>query len=323
MKLRVLSIAVLMNLGTIFQATAEPLKVAYSDWPGWTLLEVAKQKGWFKEAGVEVDLQWFDYGPSMEAFSAGKVDAVTVVATDAMVMGANGAKSKIIMPIDYSDGNDKIIGKPGIKSMKDLKGQKVALEVTLVDHLLLLKGLEKNGMKASDVTLVPTATNETPQSLASGQVGAIGAWYPVAGQALKQVAGSTPLFTSADAKGLIYDVVAVNPVSFGQRKEDWAKFVKVYYRCIDYLLDPKTKDDAIKIMAAKVGAKVEEFAENVPGTHLLPLAEGKKVLVKGTGLDSLYGSMAYGNKFNLDNNVYKESQKAESYIAPSIVNGMK
>lgn len=323
MKLRTFGIAVLMSFGTLFSTHADPLKVAYSDWPGWTLLEVAKQKDWFKEAGVEVELQWFDYGPSMDAFSAGKVDAVTIVATDAMVLGSNGAKSKIIMAIDYSDGNDKIIGKPGIKTLKELKGQKVALEATLVDHLLLLKGLEMNGMKASDVTIVPTATNETPQSLASGQVGAIGAWYPVAGQALKQVAGATPLFTSADAKGLIYDVVAVSPVSFGQRKEDWTKFVKVYYRCIDYLLDPKTKDDAIKIMAAKVGAKTEEFAENVPGTHLLPLKEGKKVMTKGPGLDSLYGSMTYGNKFNLDNGVYKESQKPESYIAPSITTGMK
>jgi NitT/TauT family transport system substrate-binding protein len=323
MKLRLIGLSLLAAIGMLSSATAAPLKVAYSDWPGWTLLEVAKQKGWFKEEGVEVDLQWFDYGPSMEAFSAGKVDAVTIVATDAMVLGANGAKSKIIMPIDYSNGNDKIIGKPGIKSLKELKGQKVALEVTLVDHLLLLKGLEMNGMKASDVTLVPTATNETPQTLASGQVGAVGAWYPVAGQAMKQVPGSTALFTSADAPGLIYDVVAVNPVSFGQRKEEWTKFVKVYYRCIDYLLDPKTKDDAIKIMAAKVGTTPEEFAENVPGTKLLPLAEAKKVLVKGTGLDSLYGSMAYGNKFNLDNSVYKESQKAESYIAPSIVNGLK
>ena len=75
---------------------AEPLKIAYSDWPGFTILEVAKQKGWFKEAGVDVELVWFDYLPSLDAFAAGKVDAVTVVATDALVNGANGAKSKFI-----------------------------------------------------------------------------------------------------------------------------------------------------------------------------------------------------------------------------------
>jgi len=50
---------------------AEPLKIGYSDWLGYTVLEVAKQKGWFKEAGVDAELVWFDYLPSLDAFSAG------------------------------------------------------------------------------------------------------------------------------------------------------------------------------------------------------------------------------------------------------------
>lgn len=160
---------------TAVAQSAEPLKIAYSDWPGFTIFEVAKQKGWFKEAGVDVELLWFDYLPSIDAYSAGKVDAVTVVATDALVTGANGGKSKFIAILDYSDGNDMIIGKPGIDSIKALKGQKVGIEATLVEHLLLLKALEANGMKQSDVEIVNTATNDTPQTLASGKVGAVGA----------------------------------------------------------------------------------------------------------------------------------------------------
>ena len=308
-----------------FAATlhAAPLKIAYSDWPGFTILEVAKQKGWFKEEGVDVELLWFDYLPSLDAFAAGKVDGVTVVATDALVSGANGAKSKFIALLDYSDGNDMIIGKPGIDSIKALKGQKVGLELTLVEHMLLLKALEMNGMKQSDVELVNTSTNDTPQTLASGKVGAVGAWYPVSGQALKQVPGSKKLFTSADAKGLIYDVLAVSPASLAKNKAEWEKVVKVYYKCVDYIQDPKTKDEAVKIMAAKVGAKPEEYAENIPGTHFLTLTEANAALKKGDGLDSIYGSMAVGNKFNLDNKVYKVSQKAENYVAPSIIMGLK
>jgi NitT/TauT family transport system substrate-binding protein len=302
---------------------AEPLKIAYSDWPGFTLFEVAKQKGWFKDAGVDVDLVWFDYLPSIDAFSANKVDAVTIVGTDALVTGATGSKSKFIALLDFSEGSDMIIGKPGVDSIKALKGQKIGIEVTLVEHLLLLEALKRNGMTQSDVELVNTSTNDTPQTLGSGKVAAVGAWYPVSSQALKQVAGSKPLFTSSDAKGLIYDVLAVNPSSYAQHKDDWAKVVQVYYKCVDYLKDPKTRDDAIKIMAAKVGAPVEEYSKNVPGTHFLTLAEAKAAMKKGDGLDSIYGSLANGDKFNMDNKVYKESQKAEDYVAPSIVNSLK
>jgi NitT/TauT family transport system substrate-binding protein len=302
---------------------AEPLKIAYSDWPGFTIFEVANQKGWFKEAGVEVEMVWFDYLPSLDAFSAGKVDAVTCVATDALVNGSNGAKSKIICLLDYSEGSDMIIGKPGINSIKDLKGQTVALELTLVEHLLLLKALEANGMKQSDVKLINTPTNETPQTLASGKVAAIGAWYPVSGQALKAVAGSKPLFTTADAKGLVFDVLAVSPTSFAKRKADWEKVVAVYYKCVDYIMDEKTRPDAVKIMSAKAGADADEYMKAVPGTHFLTLAEAKEAFKKGTGMMSIYGSMTIGNKFNMDNKVYKVSQKPESYLVPSIVMGLK
>ena len=303
-------------------ASADPLKIGYSDWPGYTILEVAKQKDWFKEAGVDVDLVWFDYLASIDAYSAGKIDADCIVATDALGAGATGAKGKFIALLDFSEGSDMIVGKPGVESIKDLKGQKVGIEIGLVEHLLLLQALKENGLSQSDVTLVPTPTNNTPQTLGSGQVAAIGAWYPVSGQALKQVPGSKKLFTSAQAKGLIYDVLEVSPSSFAQHKDDWAKVVKVYYRCVEYLKDPRTQDDAIKIMAAKVGADPAEYAKNIPGTHFLTVAEAKAALKKGPGLDSIYGSLAVGNKFNLDNKVYKDSQAAEDYIAPSILKGM-
>ncbi len=127
-------------------ATAEPLKIGYSDWPGYTLLEVAKQKGWFKEVGVDVDLVWFDYLASIDAYSAGKIDADCIVATDALGAGATGAKGKFIALLDFSEGSDMIVGKPGIESIKDLKGQKVGVEIGLVEHLLLLQALKDNGM---------------------------------------------------------------------------------------------------------------------------------------------------------------------------------
>jgi NitT/TauT family transport system substrate-binding protein len=321
MKLKATIVAMIAALTSVLHA--EPLKIAYSDWPGFTIFEVANQKGWFKEAGVDVEMVWFDYLPSLDAFSAGKVDAVTCVATDALVNGSNGAKSKIICLLDYSEGSDMIIGKPGIDSIKDLKGQTVALELTLVEHLLLLKALEANGMKQSDVKLINTPTNETPQTLASGKVAAIGAWYPVSGQALKAVAGSKKLFTTADAKGLVFDVLAVSPTSFAKRKADWEKVVAVYYKCVDYIMDEKTRPDAVKIMAAKAGADVDEYMQAIPGTHFLTLAEAKEAFKKGTGMMSIYGSMTVGNKFNLDNKVYKVSQKPESYLVPSIVMGLK
>jgi NitT/TauT family transport system substrate-binding protein len=323
MKLKKLFAAGLLGLMSLGAVTAAPIKIGYSDWPGFTVLEVAKQKGWFKDAGLDVELVWFEYSPSIDAFAAGKVDGVTIVAGDDMVTGASGAKSKIVCLIDYSEGSDMIIGVPGIESIKDLKGKKVGIELTLVEHELLLHALKANGMSQSDVTLVGTATDKTPQALASGQVSAVGAWYPLSGQALKTVPGSKKLFTSADAKGLIFDVIAVNPTSYAAHKDDWAKITAIYYKCVDYLKDLKTTDDAVKIMAAKVGADPAEYVKNIPGTHFLTLPEAKAALKKSHEMTSLYGSMEMSDKFYLENKVYKESQKPSDYIVPGIINSLK
>jgi len=301
---------------------AEPLKVGYSDWPGWVAWQVAIDKGWFKEAGVDVSFEWFDYSASMDAFSAGKLDGVTVTNGDALVMGGTGARSVMIMLTDYSNGNDIIVGKPGVKSLADLKGKKVGIEVGLVEHLLLINGLQKEGIKESDVSLVNTKTNETPQVLSSGDVAAIGAWQPIAGQAIKGSPGARPLYTSAKAPGLIYDVLTVSPTSYASRKAEWTKLVAVWDKVVAYINDPKTQADAVKIMAARVGVPPEEYAKLLGGTKLLTLAEGKKVYVDAEGLGSLYGSSRNADKFNVKFEVYKEPQDVKTYIDPAITNSL-
>jgi NitT/TauT family transport system substrate-binding protein len=311
-----LTAGLLLSLSSL---NAAPLKIAFSDWPGWTALEIAAQKGWFKEAGVDVELLWFEYGPSMEAFTAGKCDAVTVTNGDALVTGAGGAKNVAILITDYSNGNDMIVAKPGITSMKELKGKKIGIEIGFVEHLLLLNGLKKVGIEESEVELVPTPTNQTPQVLASGQVDAIGAWQPNSGSALKAVPGSKSIYTSADEPGLIYDAVVVTPQSLAQHRAEWVKFVGVWDKVVAYLADPKTREDGIKIMAARAGVDPKEYAAFLPGTRLMTLAEGLKVLsAKTDGFDSVVGSSKIANEFNVKNEVYKESQDVASYLDASL-----
>jgi NitT/TauT family transport system substrate-binding protein len=296
---------------------AATLTIGYSDWPGWVAWQVAIDKGWFKEAGLDVKFQWFDYSASMDAFAAGKIDADLMTNGDTLVTGAGGGKGVMIMLTDYSNGNDMIVAKPGIKSLKALKGKKVGLELGLVEHLLLLNGLKRNGMSEKDVTLVNSKTNETPQVLASGQVDAIGAWQPVSGQAMKALPGSRQIYTSAQAPGLIYDVLAVNPTKLAANKADWIKLIKVWDRVVHYINDPKTQADALKIMSARVGLTPAAYKPLLKGTHLIDVKEGVKTFKKGKGLSSLYGSSHIADDFNVANAVYKQHQDIDAYIDAS------
>jgi len=302
---------------------AEPLKIGYSDWPGWVAWQVAIEKNWFKDAGVDVKFEWFDYSASMDAFTAGKLDAVLMTNGDTLVTGAGGGKGVMVLVTDYSNGNDMIVAKPGIKTLADLKGKKVAVEVGLVEHLLLRMGMKRLGMKPGDIEIVNAKTNEMPQVFASKDVAAVGAWQPVVGEALKGVPGSKAIYTSAEEPGLIYDVLTVSPASLNTRRADWQKVVKLWDKVVAYVEDPKTQADAVKIMAARSGVTPAEYLPMLKGTRLLTLEDGRKAFQKGNEFTSLYGSTEVANTFNWYNKVYSFSQKPDAYIDASLTNAAK
>lgn len=299
-------------------AQADPLKIAYSDWPGWVAWEIGIKKGWFKEEGVDVDFQWFDYVPSMDAYVAGKVDAVCMTNGDALVTGATGKPSVGIILNDFSNGNDMVVAAPDIADVKALKGKKIGLEKGFVPHLVLLTALEKNGMQESDVEIVNTPTNETPQVFASKAVSAISAWQPNSGQALKAVANAKAVFSSADAPGIIYDLLYVAPESLEKRKSDWAKVNKVWYRIVEYLHDEKNLDEALTILSSRVNVKPEEYEPFLKGTYILSAKEAQKRWKATAGLDSVAGSSKNVDAFNVKYEVYKKPQDINKYLDASI-----
>ena len=313
---RVLDKVLMIILATsvMCSAQAEPLRIGYSDWPGWVGWEIAVENGWFEEAGVEVEFEWFDYVASMDAFAAGQLDAVGMTNGDALVTGSAGAQGVMVLLHDYSNGNDMIVAAPGITSVEDLKGKKVGVEIGFVSHLLLLNALEKVGLCEADVELINVPTNETPQVLASGDVDAIVAWQPSSSLALQSLPGSTAVYTSADEPGLIYDLLVVSPSSLAQNRSEWRTVVDVWYRIVDYIEDPATRANAIEIMAARVGLSAEEYEPFLAGTRILSREEATAYFVDKPGFKSLYGSTRIADAFNIKYQAYSEPQTIEQYI---------
>ena len=153
--------------------------------------------------------------------------------------------------------------------------------------------------------------------VSSKAVDAIGAWQPNSGQALKALPGSKPVFTSADAPGIIYDLLYVSAESLEKNKDDWAKVVKVWYKIAAYMHDEENLDDVLKILSARVKITPEEYEPFLKGTHILTLEEALKRWEKADGLGSVYGSSKVVDDFNLKFKVYEKGQDVDKYLDPS------
>ncbi|TCM59863.1 NitT/TauT family transport system substrate-binding protein [Acinetobacter calcoaceticus] len=301
---------------------SKPISIAVSDYPGSLAWQVALEKGWFKEAGVEVELKWFDYSSSLAAFTANKIDAVSVANGDNFMLSSNGDQSAIILVNSTSTGNDVIIAKPGINSLAELKGKTVAFERGLVSDLLFSTAIQDAKIDANQLNVVNAVTSELPQVFGSPEISAIAVWQPIAQQALKAVPGSRVIYDSSNKPGLIYDTLSVKIPNIERRKSEWMKIIQVWGRVANYINDPATRQDAVNIMAKRAGVDAHYYATLLAGTTILNLADNKQVFQKGTGLDSLYGSSYQVNEFNLRTKLYTQRLDVDSTIYPSLVNSL-
>jgi NitT/TauT family transport system substrate-binding protein len=296
-----------------------PLRIGYSDWPGWVAWQIAIDKGFFATLGVDVSFLWLEYVPSIEAFSEGKVDAVCMTNGDALVAGSSGAPSVGIIINDYSNGNDMIVARSGISGVAGLRGQRIGVEIGFVDHLLLMQALGSVSMTESDVHIVNAKTHETPQLLASGGVDAIAAWQPHSGRALDEVQGSHAVFTSADAPGLIYDMLFVAQASLASRRAEWVSVAKAWFMVVDFIADPSHREEAMAIMSRRVDLPIQRYTKLMSGTRLLGREENQRRYRPSVGFESVTGSSTIVDRFNLRNHVYKDAVAVAPYFDSSLV----
>ena len=185
----------------------------YSAWPGWFPLAVAEQAGIFEQVGLDVELVYFaDYIASIDAMAAGELDFVTQTLNDTMASVAFGSEQVIVVVNDNSTGNDKIICDGSIGSIEDMAGKTVAAEAGVVDHFLLVQGLESVGMTEEDIDFRGVLTDAAAAGFAAGEFDCVGVFAPFWLTALERP-GSHEVFSSADFPGLIPDhIVATRDI---------------------------------------------------------------------------------------------------------------
>jgi NitT/TauT family transport system substrate-binding protein len=264
---------------------APTVRLGFSAWPGWFPWQVAQEKGIFATKNVQVDLKWFDsYLDSINALTAQQLDANSQTLNDTISAVAGGADQVIVLVNDNSTGNDKIIVREGINTIADLKGKKVAAEEGTVDHFLLLLGMEKAGLKPSDITFVPMETGKAATAFVAGQVDAVGVFAPFTTQALKRP-GSKELFSSKDFPGAISDHLVFTRSFVNEHPEQVQAVVDAWFATTKFL--ETNPEEAIAIMAKKANVSVEEYKQYAGGTRIFTVQENITAFQPGNDMSSL------------------------------------
>jgi NitT/TauT family transport system substrate-binding protein len=189
-------------------------KIAWTIYAGWMPWAYAQQTGivkkWADKYGISVNfVQVNDYVESINQYTAGKFDGVTITNMDALTIpAAGGVDTTVVLVGDYSNGNDGIVLKTG-KTLTDIKGQRVNLVELSVSHYLLARALESVNLSEKDIKTDNTSDADIFAAANSADVTAVVTWNPQLAD-VKGAPGRTLVFDSTKTPGEILDLTAVN-----------------------------------------------------------------------------------------------------------------
>ncbi|MEI8249741.1 MAG: ABC transporter substrate-binding protein [Synechococcus sp. ELA057] len=301
--------------------TETPVRIGFSAWPGWFPWQVAEEKGLFSKSGVPVKLMWFDgYLDSINALNSGQLDCNSQTLGDTISSLSGGAELRVVLTNDISSGNDQIIAAPGIKTVADLKGKKVAAEEGTVDHYLLLKGLAKAGLSQQDITFVPLETGAAAAAFVAGKVDAVGVFAPFTTQSLKRP-GSRALFTSKDFPGAISDHLVCRREFVEKNPELVQKIVNSWFTTLRVIKD--NPEPTLAIMAKRAGVNQGDYLAYRAGTTIYSLEQNREVFKPGTTMASLPYAAKEISAFLRSVGLAKQPPKLEGLLEPRFVNAVQ
>ncbi|GIP35527.1 ABC transporter substrate-binding protein [Paenibacillus sp. J2TS4] len=228
------------------------INVAYMpDMNGATPIVVGEEKGFFKEAGINVNAVKFLSGPpEFQAMASGDID-IAYIGPGATFLAAQG-KGHIINIVSLGK-SDMVFAtkKSGIQEWKDLKGKTVGVPKGTSGEMVLNLGLEKAGLKPEDVNIINMDVAGAVSAYVANKVDAVAIWSPYTLEIEKQV-GKENMVKLGDNSDFFPEYVfpaswVVNPKFLEKNPELVEKFMQAIAKTTDYKI--ANKDEVIKMTA--------------------------------------------------------------------------
>ncbi len=303
-RLVVLTVSSSLISGITFAAIPAELKLDYAYYAPTSL--VLKEQKLLEKALPKTQIKWvFSQGSnrSLEYLNSGSVDFASTAGLAAVLSRANGSLVKTVYVQSQTEWTALVLAKDSpLKSLKDLKGKKIAATKGTDPFLFTLQALDTVGLSKGDVQLVHLQHPDGKTALERKQ---IDAW-----------AGLDPLMASAQVQSgakLLYRNVGFNSYSVLSVKENFAKqspeaieaVLKAYEQARqwakanpDKLAELLARETKLPLNVVKLQLSRTNLDQNIPNTkHIKALQKAGTILTeenlvrKGTNVNQVVSKL--------------------------------
>jgi NitT/TauT family transport system substrate-binding protein len=217
-------------------ASGVTLRIGYiADVHGAGLVEAADTNGFWSKAGVTAQTTKFDSGPDeIEAMAAGKLD-IAFLGPGALWAAMDG-KATVIATDSLSDADALVANPAKVPDLKALAGQKIGYPQGTSGQMILDLALQRAGLTARDVDLVPMDQNLIPAAYLSGQIDVAVPFPPGVEQILAQSKTSKIIVSDANfsPQYTFPDVWVASPALVKQHPQEVEDFLKAFIMANDW-----------------------------------------------------------------------------------------
>ncbi len=274
--LSITALAASLAVGMTSNAFAAPktdFKVAWSIYVGWMPWGYAADNGivkkWADKYGLTIEVTQFnDYVESMNQYTAGAFDAVTLTNMDGLsIPAAGGVDTTAVIVGDFSNGNDAVILKDKA-SLANVKGQNVNLVEFSVSHYLLARALESLKLTEQDVKVINTSDADMVGAYKTADVSAVVTWNPLVATILEDPTAKK-VFDSSQIPGEIIDLMVANTDVLKDNPNFGKALAGIWYETAALMTaDTDEGKAAREAMGSASGTDLKGFEAQIAATKL-------------------------------------------------------
>jgi NitT/TauT family transport system substrate-binding protein len=300
-------------------AQAAPKKdfdIAWTIYVGWMPWPYAAEAGivkkWGDKYGINIKItQINDYVESINQYTAGKFDGVTVTNMDSLtVPAAGGIDTSAIVLGDFSNGNDGIVLKNG-KGLADIKGRKINIVELSVSHYLLARALSTVKLRERDIKIVNTSDADIVGAFKSPDSTAVVTWNPQLME-VKAEPNATEVFDSSKIPGEIQDLLVIKTETLKDNPDLGKALTGIWYETIALMQDPGEKGQAARTAMAKLsGTDLPGFDAQLKTTRMFYTPKDALAFMSSPDMSKI---MDLVRTFSFEHNLLGEKVKSKDAI---------
>jgi NitT/TauT family transport system substrate-binding protein len=252
-----------------------PLRVGTCIRVGCEELYLARDLGYYGDAPVRV-VEYSSATEVIRAFRNGAVDAVALSLDEVLLLAQHMPDIRVVLVMNFSNGADIILGKPELKTIRDIKGKRVGVESTALGAYVLSRALHLSGLDRADIRLVHIPVDEQERAYLENRVDAVVTFEPV--HSRLEALGARDLFDSTSLHGEMVNVVAVRKEYLDKYPGVVQSLLQGWFRALSYgKAEPR---DGMRRMAEDRALPVAAFADGLGGYVFPDLDENIALLAE-------------------------------------------